>query len=143
MRLEGELIAKMGIERLWGYIENPEEFAKCVPGMKEYIIEGEDIKAKVKAGIGFIRTTFNVKLKMLEKDRENRTIKMNISGSGAGNRFEGDINVKMEPISDEETKVNWWSEAKVSGLLATVSSSMIKGVLEKTFNQAFECLSKK
>ena len=141
MRLEGELIAEMDFDTLWSYIEKPEEFAKSIPGMKEYSIEGDTIKAKVKAGIGFIRATFKIDVK-LNKDRENRKVIMNVKGSGAGNRFEGDIHVNLEPV-DGRTKIVWWSEAKVSGLIATVSPSMVKKEIEKIFNGAFERLSKR
>lgn len=141
MRLEGELIVDMDLNTLWSYIERPEEFAKSIPGMKEYIIEGDVIKAKVKAGIGFIRATFRIDVK-LNKDPKNKKVIMNVKGSGAGNRFEGDIHVDLEPV-DGKTKITWWSEARVSGLVATISPSTIKKEMEKVFNEAFEQLSKK
>lgn len=141
MRLEGELVVDMDLDTLWSYIEKPEEFAKSIPGMEEYTIEGDVIKAKVKAGIGFIKATFKIDVK-LNKDPENKKVIMNVKGSGAGNRFEGDIYVDLEP-ADGKTKITWWSEAKVSGLVATVGSSTIKREIEKIFNGAFEQLSKK
>lgn len=131
----------MSIETLWDYIEKPEEFAKSIPDMKEYVIEDDMIKAKIKAGIGFIKATFKIDVK-LNKDPEKRKVIMNVKGSGAGNRFEGDIHVDLEPI-DGKTRITWWSEAKVSGLVATVSPSTIKKEIEKIFNKAFERLSKK
>ena len=131
----------MDIDTLWSYIEKPEEFAKSIPGMKEYVVEGDVIKAKIKAGIGFIKATFKIDVK-LNRDPESKKVVMNVKGSGAGNRFEGDINVDLEP-ADGKTKITWWSEAKVSGLVATVSPSTIKKEIEKIFNGAFEQLSKK
>ncbi len=142
MHFEGKILVKAPREKVWSFVSSPHEIAKCIPGLKSYeVLEGKKVTAKVKAGIGFIKGTFNVKTKFLEEEPEKHHAKLSIGGSGVSSSFESTVDVRLEEV-DEGTNIVWSADATLSGMLGSVAEKMIEGTLNKTVNKMFECIKK-
>jgi carbon monoxide dehydrogenase subunit G len=142
MQIKGNFVVPSNHEKTWDFISTPDKIVTCLPGLQESQIDGNTIKARIKAGVGFIRGTFAVTCVIAENDKVNHHAKLIISGSGAASSFNADvfIDLKDAPAGSE---VVYMSEAKVSGPLGSLAAPMVEGAAKKMVDQIFSCVQSK
>jgi hypothetical protein len=128
--------------KTWDFISTPDKIVTCLPGLQDSQIEGNTIKAHIKAGVGFIRGTFAVTCVIAENDRVSYHSKLVISGSGAASSFNAEvlIDLKGEALGSE---IFYNAEAKVSGPLGSLAAPMVEGAAKKLVDQIFSCVQTK
>lgn len=142
MQFEGRFEVAAPREKVWNFVSTPDSIIQCVPGLQEYRVKGREILAKVKFGIGFIKGTFSVNVKIAEEDPKAYTAKLLLNGSGAASAFASDVHIHLTETT-QGTTFDWKADAKVSGPLGTVASSLLEGAAKKIIKDIFDCMRTK
>jgi carbon monoxide dehydrogenase subunit G len=142
MKIEGceELYANN--EKLWSFLSNPEKVVGCFPGVVSWNVENGIIKAKVKAGIGFIKGTFDSTVQIINNDEIAKKATLRFQGSSNMGNFVADVSIYLKDEGGKKL-VCYSSDAKVSGTISTLPSTIIGNTVKKMVKEFLECTQKK
>ena len=143
MLIKGSFVVPSDKIKTWDFVSTPEKIVTCLPGLQESRIDGNTIKARIKAGVGFIRGTFAVTCVIAENDKVNYHAKLLISGSGAASSFNADVLIDLKDAAAGGSQIEYTSEAKVSGPLGSLAAPMVEGAAKKIVDQIFSCVQTK
>lgn len=143
MQIKGNFVVPSDKAKTWNFVSTPEKIVTCLPGLQESRIEGNKIIARIKAGVGFIKGTFAVTCVIAENDTTNYHAKLVISGSGAASSFNADVFIELKDAASGGSEIVYTSDARVSGPLGSLASSMVEGAAKKMVDQIFTCVQTK
>ena len=141
MHFEGTFDIKASRQKVWDFISIPNNLAKCLPDLQKLEVVAPDrFKATVKAGVGFVKGTFNFEFTMLDMQPPTHA-KLSGHGSGTGSTVDLDTVIDLSDLPDG-TRMAWKADAKVGGLIASVGQRLLEGAAQKLVNNLFTCLKK-
>jgi carbon monoxide dehydrogenase subunit G len=123
-------------------LTNPDVLVRTVPGLKSlHLIEENVYGAELEVGIKAIKGRYKGTVKLVDavKGEQFRLI---MDGQGPLGFVQQDMLVKLEQISENQTKVNCDGEATVGGKIAGVGQRVISGVASLLMGQFFKALKK-
>ncbi|CAN5686478.1 hypothetical protein BH23CHL2_BH23CHL2_03440 [soil metagenome] len=145
MEFSGEERIKAPRADVWSFLTDPEKIAQCAPGLEDdglQIIDEDHFKVKVKAGIGFIRSTFEFNGEWVERDEPNKAV-IKADGDAPGSSVTMTATMDMKDDEEGGTVMNWATNAQISGRLAGVGGRLINPVADRMTNQIFDCVREK
>jgi len=120
-------------ERVWSFLDDPKQVAKCVPGVESVEeIEPDLFVVTVTQSVGPFSATFEARLQITEKVAGER-IALKATGKavrGAMGNFRAESVVSLYD-ADEGTQVKVDSEAVLAGVLGSVGQKVIARQAEK------------
>jgi len=141
MHFEGTFDIKASRQKVWDFISVPNNVAKCLPDLQKLEVVAPDrFKATVKAGVGFVKGTFNFEFTMLDMQPLTHA-KLSGHGSGTGSTVDLETVIDLSDLPDG-TRMAWKADAKVGGLIASVGQRLLEGAAQKIVNNLFTCLKK-
>jgi carbon monoxide dehydrogenase subunit G len=141
MHFEGSFDIKAPRQKVWDFISIPNNLAKCLPDLQKLEVVAPDrFKATIKAGIGFVKGTFNFEFTMLDRQPPTHA-KLSAHGSGTGSTVDLETAIDLSDLPDG-TRMAWKADAKVGGLIASVGQRLLEGAAQKLVNNLFTCLKK-
>ena len=142
MHFEGTFDVKAPRQKVWEFISIPENVAKCLPDLQKLEVLAPDrFKASIKAGVGFIKGTFNFEFTMFDMQPPTHA-KLSAHGSGTGNTVDLETAIDLSDLPDGGTRMAWKADAKVGGLIASVGQRLLEGAAQKVVSNLFACLKK-
>lgn len=139
MEFEGEFQVRAPVEVVFRTFLNPEEIRGCMPDLQQLEVYDQDhYRTVVKAGVGFIKGTFDFDVRVVERE-EPRRARLKAQGKGPGSGVNVDSSVELEDTGNG-TRMRWQAEAKVLGKLASVGARLLRSTTEKQVNQFFDCV---
>jgi carbon monoxide dehydrogenase subunit G len=142
MKFEGTFNVKASPDKVFNFLLDPNAIAKCLPDVQNIDVQGPDkFRARVKAGVGFIKGTFDFQFTILDKQPPSHA-KLAGHGTGTGSAIDLDTIFDLKPSSEGGTEMKWVTDAKVSGLIAGVGSRLIDSAASKVITQLFDSLKK-
>ena len=137
MHFEGTFAVRAPIKRVWSFFLTPIELSSAIDDPHSIeVIDPDRFRGTVKAGVGFIKGTFNWTATIKERVPRERA-QMEVHGSGMGSAF--DI-VASIGFSEAEglTTVKWAAGVQMSGTIATTGARLLQGTTDKKTNAFFE-----
>ena len=124
-------------EKVWEFIWNVEEFAGCVPGVESVTkVDETHYEVLVVQKVSFLKASFNMKIEGAEQ-REPEYIRT--TGEGKDSKIAASLKqtneVRLEALSEGETRVSIDSTVDVFGKLGSLGFSVIKNQANKIFNE--------
>ncbi|MBI2184633.1 MAG: carbon monoxide dehydrogenase subunit G [Thaumarchaeota archaeon] len=142
MKYEGTFNVKASPDTVFNFLMDPNALAKCLPDVQSMEVQGSDkFRAKVKAGVSFIRGTFDFQFTVAEKTPPTHA-KLVAHGTGTGSAVDLETIFDLKPSSDGGTEMKWVAEAKVSGLIAGVGSRLMDSAAGKIIAELFASIKK-
>ena len=128
------------VEKVWGFLMDPQAIAKVIPGC-ETLQEAEPDKyqATMKLGIAAISGTYNGTVQLLDKTPPTH-YRMLVDGSGTPGFVKGEVRVDLA-AQGNQTVLTYDADTQVGGLIANVGQRMISGVAKMIINQALKKLT--
>jgi len=137
MRVEGTFTVRAPRERVYSFFLTPAELSTCIddPHTIE-AIDSDHFKGTVKAGVAFIRGTFNWSATIKDRSPPNRA-QLSVHGSGMGSAF--DLVASLD-LSEAQglTTVRWGADVQMNGTIASVGARLMQGTIDKKTNAFFE-----
>ncbi len=128
MLIEDRQIINAERSELWELLMEIPTVAECMPGVAEIRSEGPDeYKARMSVKVGAINLKFDAQLRVLERDREQWTAKMQVAGAERG--VGGAINAAMTMMLMEvgaATELVVRIDAKILGKLAEFGQPVMR-----------------
>ena len=138
MDFNQEVLIAAPRERVWEFIWNVEEFAGCVPGVTGVSkVDDTHYDVTVEQKISFLKAKFNIRIEILEQ-REPEYIRT--TGEGKDSKIAASLKqtneVKLEAVSEGETRMVIDSTVDVFGKLGSLGFSVIKNQANKIFKES-------
>ena len=109
--------------------------AKSLPDAQDAkVIDESNIEAKLKIRMTFLTTHMAVKLKIANVVPPGHA-RLYVEGSGSGSNMKITSDFDLE--GDAATKMKWAADAEITGVMAGIGSSIIKGFAEKKVKEVF------
>src|SRR5437899_5815023 len=136
MKLEGSYEVKAPREKVWNAFLDPATLQKAIPGCEKLELIGPDeYKATLKVGVGAVKGTFEVKLRLLDK-KPPESYRLAAEGSGGPGFVRADTVITLTDI-ECGTRVYYSAEVQIGGLIAGVGQRMLGGVSKMMADQFF------
>lgn len=129
MVFEDRFTVRAPIGRVWAFVRNAEQVARCVPGTERLeVLDDRRYRAVVSASVSFLRLAFTLDVTVTEVDEPRRLVSV-AEGIDARLKERGKLTseLRLEPLGPEDTAVNYRIELAVAGKLAAMGLSVITG----------------
>lgn len=138
MKLEGTTNIKASREKVWEFITDPDQVAKCAPGLESMEIIEPDKKFLVVAAIGFgaVKIKFKMDVEFVElKAPDFASLK--VHGNAPGSAVDATSEMKLSDGENGSTDLNWSADVVVLGTIASLASRLMGSVTKKLANEFF------
>jgi hypothetical protein len=140
LHLEGAEDLALPKERVFQLLTDSKFIAKSLPDAQETkVIDDSNIEAKMKIGISFLTTTMHVKMKIADRVPSHHA-RLLVEGTGSGSNMKITSDFDLE--GDTATKMKWVADADITGVMAGIGSSILKGFSEKKVKEIFQGIKK-
>jgi carbon monoxide dehydrogenase subunit G len=138
--LEGSNPIKMPRDRVFALLTDSSFIATTLPDAEDvHVLDPDTVEAKVKVKMSIVSSTLKVKLKIVERSPPDRAA-LFTEGSGSGS------NLKIRSVFTLEgtdiTTMKWSADADVTGLMAGLGSTVLRGFAEKKVGEIFSGITK-
>ncbi|MCY4383261.1 MAG: SRPBCC domain-containing protein [Nitrospinae bacterium] len=135
MEFNQEITVAAPREKVWDFIWQVEEFASCVPGVKDVEkIDDTTYGVRVEQKVSFLKASFQLQIN-IEEVRAPEYIRT--VGEGKDSKIAASLKQKnevtLEAVSENETKVRINSSVDVFGKLGSLGFTVIKNQANKIF----------
>jgi carbon monoxide dehydrogenase subunit G len=140
LHLEGTEILYLPRERVFQLLTDADFLVKSLPNARETkVMEDNTIEAKIRFGISSLTTTMAATMKLADFSHAHHA-RLILEGAGSGSRMKITSDFNLE--GENPTRMKWVSNAEISGVMAGINSSMIKGFARKKVREIFQDLKK-
>ena len=139
----GDVVLSAPVDEVWRRLVDPNELAAIIPGCRSLSQDGPDsYSAQVVIGIAGIRGTYDVQIKMRDKN-EGSSIRLIGKASGALGFGSGSGVVSLRREPDGRTRLQYQYAADVGGKVAVVGQRMLGNVTRYLIAQFFSALERR
>lgn len=137
MEFQGESNIPAPRQEVWEALMDPDVLRVCIDGCQEMTRVSEfQYRAKVRAKIGPMRTTFSADVLMTDViPLTSYTLEVSATGGAAG-FGKGSASISLED-NGPETKLHYAVNGVVGGKLAQIGSRLMGGVIDKLSTHFF------
>jgi carbon monoxide dehydrogenase subunit G len=140
LEFSGTQVLPIPREEVWAYLLNVRKVASCAPGFESLEeLAGERWKAVVSAVVGPVKAKFTMDVTRSQMEEPERMV-VKGRGSAPGSEVEVTGDMRLSALTPDSTRMDWTATLDVSGALARVGVSLLKGTIEKLTAQFFDCL---
>ncbi len=140
LHLEGQENLTLPRERVFQLLTNSAFIAKSLPDAQETkVIDENSLDARMKIGISFLTTNMNVHMKIADKVPPQHA-RLLVDGTGSGSSMK--ITSDFDLDGDAPTRMKWVADAEITGVMAGIGSSILKGFAEKKVKEIFDGIRK-
>ncbi len=141
LHLDGSNELKIDRDTAYQRLTNLEVMAGALPDAEDVkIIDSDTAEATIKLRIALVSTRLRMKIKILGKKPPSHA-ELSAEGSGTGSHVKLSSVFDLEPEANKSsTKMTWSSEAEITGLMAGIGSTMLKGFAEKRVAEIFDAI---
>lgn len=143
MHFEGQQTLNLTQAKAWQFLTDPNQVGKCVPGLQTIaVVDSSHFNAEVGFGVGSFSATFTINVEWLELEVPNRA-RMKMHGSASNSVVDGESEMKLTPVDDKTTNLDWTANVNVGGTLASVANRLMGGVTQRLTQKFFDCVKEK
>jgi hypothetical protein len=143
VRVEESFVIAEPRERLWEFFEHVDRVARCVPGVESVeVIDDEQSKVRVTQAVGPMTATFDLKMRITEREPLERMQFTAIGRAvkGAAGNIRTTNTVRLTDV-EEGTRVVLESDLAMGGVLGSVGQKVVArqaGQVTRQFAEALE-----
>lgn len=102
---------------------------------------GQKYAALMQVGVGSVKPKFETTVTIDERDEEEFVMTASGSGSASSSGFSMNSGMRIHPSEDGEgSRIEWWTEADISGRIAQLGGRVINPVANKIVNNFFTAI---
>lgn len=141
LHLEGSNELKVDRETAYNRLTNLEIMTKSMPDAEEVkILDSETAEATIKLRIALVSARLKMKVTILNK-RPPSHAELMAEGSGTGShvKISSTFDLDGSP-STPKSRLNWSADAEITGIMAGIGSTMLRGFAEKRVAEIFDAI---
>ena len=125
---------------VYNFLIDPRNIASVMPGVESVdVVDPDNFKVKASLGVGAIKGTVNVTARFTEK-KPPESAKVVGRGSGMQSTMDFEIGFRLEETSPGKTKVNWYFDGNVGGLIGSMGARVLDPVAQRIVQDSIEKL---
>lgn len=126
MHLSSQQILSSTLQQAWDALNDTEILQACIPGCETLTaVDTDAYELQILAAVGPVKARFKGKLLLTElQPPHSYTIKFEGQGGAAGHG-KGTAQVRLEPMSDQETMLHYTATATVGGKIAQIGQRLV------------------
>jgi carbon monoxide dehydrogenase subunit G len=139
MRLSESVTINAPIEKVWAFMTNADEVARCAPGVESVEELEKDKKYQVKASVGFgsIKVKFTADIEYAELQEPNFG-KIIAHGTAPGSAADVIVEMNLTEEDQNTTAFNWVANVNIMGTIAALANRMMGSVTKKLAAEFFD-----
>ena len=140
IRLSGSNIINASRQTVFDRLTNPDFLARSLPDSEDVrVVDPSTIEGKVKVKVAVVSSTLKVRMTVSGKAAlEKATLRVEGSGSGSALRITSNFTL----TGDAPTKMEWTADAEITGVMAGLGSTLLKGFATKKVDEIFSGITK-
>lgn len=140
LHLEGSTELKVDLDTAYNRLTNLEIMTKALPDAEDVkVIDSDIAEATIKLRIALVSTRVKMKVKISGK-RPPSHAELSAEGSGSGSHIKIFSTFDLEKGPEQSTKMTWSADAEITGLMAGIGSTMLRGFAEKRVAEIFDAI---
>jgi carbon monoxide dehydrogenase subunit G len=106
-------------------------------------VAGQKYAALMQVGVGSVKPRFETTVTIDDRDDEEFEMLASGGGDASGSSFSMNSGMRIHELEDGDgSRIEWWTEADVSGRIAQLGSRVINPVANKIVNNFFGSIEK-
>ncbi len=139
MKLNGTRTVPASQQKVWNFLTDPDQLAKCMPGCESLTESGEnEYSGEIKVGVAAVKGVYNGTVKM-EDIRPPFHYKLSLDGKGKQGFLKGSGTVDLAE-QNGQTTLTYHGDIQVGGLLASVGQRLVDGAAKMLIGQFFRAM---
>lgn len=139
-RFEGDFVVETPRDDVFSVLSDAERFSPLLPTyLSHELCEDSSANVSVKVGVGKIRGTAIVNLKLAER-REPESAVWAGKGKIMGGAFNLTAAFDLEDLAPGETRVRWRGDLTIFGKLTSLAGGLIQPVAQKQIQQLIDAI---
>ena len=127
-------------EKVYSLLTDPNFLAKTLPDAEDVqVIDSDTLEAKIKLRVAVVSSTMKVRMTVAKRTPPDRATLV-AEGQGSGSAMK--INSVFNLEGSLPTKMSWSADAELTGVMAGLGSSLLKGFATKKVGEIFEGITK-
>ena len=142
LRIEETFQLRAPIDRLWGYLVDPRQVVRCLPGAELTSVEDEStFLGRVKVKVGPVVAAFSGRAVITARDDAAHVVRLVGEGreSGGGGSAKMTMTSTLAALPDGGTEVRVAADLDVVGKLAQFGRGMIENVNKQMLRRFTDC----
>lgn len=140
LHLDGSISINAPKSKVFSLLSDPNFLAKTLPDAEDVrVIDSDTLEARLKLRVAVVSSTLKVKMTVSERDPPNKaTLRADGQGSGSAMKIVSVFTLE----GDSPTKMGWTADAEVTGVMAGLGSSLLKGFAAKKVAEIFGAITR-
>ena len=141
LHMEGSSELRVDLETAYQRLTNLDLMTRSLPDAEEVkVIDSDTAEATVKFRIALVSTRLKMRVTIIARKPPSHA-ELSVEGSGSGSRVKILSTLDLAKAEGEyRTKMAWSANADVSGLMAGLGSTMLKGFAERRVTEIFDAI---
>lgn len=140
LHLDGSNSINAARERVFGLLTDAGFLAKTLPDAEDVRVLGPDsLEAKIKLRVAVVSSTLKMKMTITEKTPTTGATLV-AEGTGSGSSIK--INSQFSLQGDLPTTMAWSADAEITGVMAGMGSTLLRGFATKKVAEIFQGITK-
>lgn len=142
MKFTGDQVLNLAREKVWESLMSPETLQAAIPGCESVLTDEQgQMHVVVVAAIGPVKARFKGRMQFTDQKKPERYSLVFEGDGGVAGFAKGDVEVVLESIEPEKTKLVYSAEAQIGGRLAQIGSRLIDATAARMTKQFFTRLN--
>ena len=125
MKIAGSYTVPVGREKAYALLQDPVMLAKCMPGTERLDKIGDDhYEMKMKMVIAAISGSFDGKVRIADPNPPE-SFRLLVEGNGKIGFVKGEGLLKLDPLGESSTVVNFEGDVNIGGNIASVGQRLL------------------
>lgn len=142
MKFTGDQVLNLAREKVWESLMSPETLQAAIPGCESVLTDEQgQMHVVVVAAIGPVKARFKGRMQFTDQRKPERYSLVFEGDGGVAGFAKGDVEVVLESLEAEKTKLVYSAEAQIGGRLAQIGSRLIDATAARMTKQFFTRLN--
>lgn len=131
-------------QKVWAFLTDANEVARCAPGVESVEVIEEDKKYKAVASVGFgnIKAKFDTDIEF-EELNEPDFAKIKVHGTAPGSAVDATAGMTLSDGEGGSTILEWTADVNIMGTIAALANRMMGSVTKKLSAEFFNTVKQK
>ncbi len=127
-------------ERVYALLTDPSFLARSLPDAEDVkVLDASSLEAKLKLRVAIVSSSIKMKMTV---NKDEPPVKASLLAEGAGSGSNLKISSVFTLAGDEKTSMSWSADAEITGVMAGLGSSLLKGFATKKVAEIFGDITK-
>ena len=140
LHLDGSNSLNASRDSVYAKLTDPNFLVKTIPDAQDaHVLDANSLEAKLKLRVGVVSSSLKMKMTVADRQPTSRA-SLIAEGTGSGSNIK--INSTFTLEGDAPTTMKWSADAEITGVMAGLGSTLLKGFATKRVAEIFEGITK-